>query len=167
MSEANVSESYGSPMAQNRPDDLRRTEPVTGGRADVNTPVVADDSTGDVGGERMRTAADMPLAPGTDQSRQSDADSGPQSRSASLVSDAESLRRRWDSVQVGFVDDPRQAVGEADSLVSSAIDELAAGFRRQREGLEAAWAGGNDVSTDQLRDAFRLYREFFERLLQV
>jgi len=84
-----------------------------------------------------------------------------------LLSEPGSLRRRWESVQVGFVDDPRQAVGEADSLVSSVIEELVDGFRQQRQRLEAQWSRGAQVSTDELRDAFQRYREFFERLLQV
>ena len=81
------------------------------------------------------------------------------------MGDPEGLRRQWDSVQVGFVDDPRNAVREADALVSAAIEELAAGFSDQRSRLEAAWAGGSDASTDDLRGAFRTYRDFFERLL--
>ena len=84
-----------------------------------------------------------------------------------LVSDPESFRRRWESVQVGFVDDPRQAVGDADALVSSVIDDLAEGFRRQRQRLESRWSEGEDASTDDLRESFQRYRDFFERLLQV
>jgi len=77
------------------------------------------------------------------------------------------LRRRWDTVQVGFVDDPRRAVAEADALVSSAIDDIATGFRSQRERLDEVWADGNNVTTDELREAFQLYRTFFGRLLEV
>ncbi len=84
-----------------------------------------------------------------------------------LVTDPESFRRRWESVQVGFVDDPRQAVGDADALVSSVIDDLADGFRRQRQRLESRWSEGEDASTDDLRESFQRYRDFFERLLQV
>jgi hypothetical protein len=85
----------------------------------------------------------------------------------SLVSDPESLRRQWESVQVGFVDDPRRAVGDADVLVSSVIEDLAGGFRSQRERLEARWSEGSETSTDDLRESFRRYRDFFDRLLQV
>jgi hypothetical protein len=88
-------------------------------------------------------------------------------RADPLVSDPESLRRRWESVQVGFVDDPRQAVGEADGLVSVVIDDLADGFRRQRQRLESQWSEGRDASTDDLRESFQRYRDFFERLLHV
>jgi hypothetical protein len=84
-----------------------------------------------------------------------------------LLPNAEPFRRRWESVQVGFVDNPVQAVDEAEALVSSVMDELVAGFRTQHERLEAFRSDGNDSSTDELRDAFRRYRDFFERLLQV
>jgi hypothetical protein len=77
------------------------------------------------------------------------------------------LRRRWESVQVGFVDDPRQAVSEADLLVSSAIDEIMSGFSDHRRRLESSWQKGAEASTDELRDAFRRYHSFFERLLAV
>jgi hypothetical protein len=51
--------------------------------------------------------------------------------------------------------------------VSSVMDELVAGFRAQRERLDAYRSNGNQSSTDELRDAFRRYRDFFERLLQI
>jgi hypothetical protein len=85
----------------------------------------------------------------------------------SLLQDPQNLRQRWESIQVGFVDNPRQAVGEAEKLVSSAISEIANGFRQQREGLEASWSEGREPSTDDLRLAFQSYRDFFGRLLQV
>lgn len=89
------------------------------------------------------------------------------SQPIAFVSDPGGLQRKWDSVQVGFVDDPQNAVREADALVSATIEELAAGFNDQRSRLEAAWDRGSDASTDDLRGAFRTYRDFFERLLSV
>jgi hypothetical protein len=87
--------------------------------------------------------------------------------SEALLPNAEPFRRRWESVQVGFVDNPEQAVDDAEALVSSVMDELVLGFRAQRERLEADRSNGEEISTDELRDAFRRYRDFFERLLQV
>jgi hypothetical protein len=86
---------------------------------------------------------------------------------SALISDPESLRRRWESVQVGFVDDPRRAVGEAEEMVSTVIDDLVSGFRDERRALETQWAGGGAPSTDELRQAFQRYRDFFERLLRI
>jgi hypothetical protein len=84
-----------------------------------------------------------------------------------LLSQTEELRRRWASVQVSFVDSPRDAVRDADALVSEVIDDLVTGFRAQRERLEMQWAGGNEASTEELRGALQRYRDFFERLVQV
>jgi hypothetical protein len=58
-------------------------------------------------------------------------------------------------------------VGEAESLVSSAIDQIVSGFRHHSAHLEAGWSRGPDASTDELRIAFQRYREFFGRLLEV
>ena len=85
----------------------------------------------------------------------------------SLVSDPAALRLSWDSIQVGFVDDPRRAVGDAEHLVSAVVDDLVDGFRLQRQRLEASWLVGAEASTDDLRQAFQRYRDFFERLLQL
>ena len=87
--------------------------------------------------------------------------------SQALLPNAEPFRCRWESVQVGFVDNPLQAVDDAEALVSSVMDELVAGFRAQRERLDVYRSNGNQTSTDELRDAFRRYRDFFERLLQI
>jgi hypothetical protein len=38
-------------------------------------------------------------------------------------------------------------------------------FASEREELESRWAGGDDVSTEDLRRGLRRYRSFFERLL--
>jgi hypothetical protein len=81
--------------------------------------------------------------------------------------DADELRTRWDSIQAGFVDEPRKAVEEADSLVASAMKRLAETFANERSGLEKQWDRGDDVSTEDLRVALRRYRAFFGRLLSM
>lgn len=74
---------------------------------------------------------------------------------------------RWSAIQTGFVDDPRRAVEEADQLVAAVMTQLAEVFADERANLEADWAEGEDVSTEDLRVAFRRYRSFFDRLLSV
>jgi hypothetical protein len=81
--------------------------------------------------------------------------------------DSESFRNRWHDIQGGFVDEPREAVQKADELVVTVIKRLADAFSNERAGLEADWAKGNDVSTEDLRQALRRYRSFFDRLLSV
>jgi len=77
------------------------------------------------------------------------------------------LRARWDNVQAGFVDDPRECVHKADSLVSDVVKQLTSGFSAARERLEEQWARGEQASTEDLRVALTQYREFFQRLLAV
>ena len=81
--------------------------------------------------------------------------------------EAQSLRSRWDAIQVGFVDDPRTAVQQADSLVANAMKRLAEVFADERARLEGQWDRGGDVSTEELRVALQRYRSFFGRLLSV
>ena len=77
------------------------------------------------------------------------------------------LRRRWDGIQTGFVDEPRGAVEQADALVAECMQRLADTFARERQGLEQQWSRGDDVSTEDLRVALRRYRSFFDRLLAL
>ncbi|WP_369830662.1 hypothetical protein [Mycobacterium sp. ACS1612] len=81
--------------------------------------------------------------------------------------DRSGLRTRWDDVQAGFVDDPKDCVQKADALVADVVQQLTTGFSEARARLEAQWARGEDASTEDLRQALKRYREFFERLLSV
>ena len=80
---------------------------------------------------------------------------------------AADFRNRWDSVQIGFVDDPRQAVRQADELVAQVMKTLAASFSEQRARLEAGLTQGDQANTEDLRMALRGYRSFFQRLLSL
>jgi hypothetical protein len=85
-----------------------------------------------------------------------------------LASDAaQGFRTRWETIQTGFVDEPRRAVEQADGLVAEAIQHLAQSFADERGKLETQWAQGDDISTEDLRVALQRYRSFFERLLAV
>ena len=81
--------------------------------------------------------------------------------------EASGLRDRWDAIQTSFVDEPRQAVEQADSLVATAMKRLAEIFADERAGLEGQWDRGDDVSTEDLRLALQRYRSFFTRLLSI
>jgi hypothetical protein len=82
-------------------------------------------------------------------------------------SDAEDFRSRWEEIQASFVDEPRQAVEQADGLVAEVIQRLATVFADERTSLEDQWGSGDDISTEDLRIALRRYRSFFDRLLSV
>jgi len=77
------------------------------------------------------------------------------------------LHARWEAIQVRFVDDPRNAVEEADALVASTMQQLADGFASAREDLEGQWSRGEDISTEDLRVSLQRYRSFFRRLLSA
>jgi hypothetical protein len=80
---------------------------------------------------------------------------------------AETLRGRWTDIQAGFVDEPRRAVEQADSLVAEVMQQLAQAFSEARSGLESQWDRGDDINTEDLRQALRRYRSFFDRLLTM
>jgi hypothetical protein len=81
--------------------------------------------------------------------------------------EGEDYRSRWRDIQAEFVDHPREAVEEADGLVSEVMQELARGFAEERRRLEAQWDQGEKAETEELRVALTRYRSFFERLLAV
>ena len=75
------------------------------------------------------------------------------------------LRGRWDRAQSMFVDEPRKAVQDADALVAATVKRVAELFADERAKMEKQWDRGDDVSTEDLRQALRRYRSFFDRLL--
>jgi hypothetical protein len=84
-----------------------------------------------------------------------------------VPNEANELRARWDSIQVGFVDQPRKAVEEADALVSATMSRLAEVFAGERGKLERQWDKSENVSTEDLRITLQRYRSFFGRLLSI
>jgi hypothetical protein len=77
------------------------------------------------------------------------------------------FRSRWNEIQTGFVDDPRQAVEQADSLVAEVMKRLAETFAQERSRLEQQWDRGDQADTENLRMALQRYRSFFSRLLSM
>jgi hypothetical protein len=86
-----------------------------------------------------------------------------------LIGDDETrtVQARWEQVQVSFVDEPRRAVEEADTLVAELMQRLADSFAQERKQLEGQWDKGDEVSTEDLRVALQRYRSFFTRLLSA
>jgi hypothetical protein len=76
------------------------------------------------------------------------------------------FRSRWEVIQQGFVDDPRNSVSEADKLVDDLLKRLSMSFEEQHQGLEKQWSDG-EPSTEDLRAALQKYRAFFQRLLAM
>ena len=80
---------------------------------------------------------------------------------------SQNFRSRWDSIQAGFVDEPRRAVEQADSLIAEVMKTLAGSFAEERTNLESQLDSGDEVSTEDLRVGLQRYRSFFDRLLSV
>jgi len=78
--------------------------------------------------------------------------------------DVTRFREQWRELQAGFVDEPRGAVREADTLVSQMMDALTAQLTEQKRALQ----GESDArDTEQLRVALQRYRSLFDQMLQV
>jgi hypothetical protein len=144
-----------------RHDDFQEDVPTPAGHDgfdDGNAPdgriAAAPEASGHVGRSAPDAAGDGSAAAGP----------GPR---ASLLEDGElrSITMRWKDIQAEFVDEPEQAVQQADALVAELMQRLATMFAAERAGLEKRWAGGGQVSTEDLRQGLRRYRSFFERLL--
>ena len=78
--------------------------------------------------------------------------------------EADQLQGRWQEIQASFVDEPRQAVQQADELVAQVMRDMAETFASQRAAIEAE-VGNAD--TENLRMALHRYRSFFQRLLAL
>ena len=91
---------------------------------------------------------------------------GTTGQGAPLLANNGEFMARWTAIQTTFVDEPRTAVEQADTLVAEVVRELARVFAEERSRLESAWSQGTDVSTEDLRQALQRYRDFFHLLLR-
>ena len=155
----------GQPTAAQGPGDYRDDAAAGQGQA-VAAPqgqtVAAPQGGASMADTSEQVATNVNPEPGGPSTEQAGAGAG-----QSFIGDASGYARRWESIQVGFVDDPQASVQEAETLVSDVMGEVVATFQQQRQQLEAQWSGGGQASTDDLRAAFQRYRDFFQRLLQI
>jgi|tagenome__1003787_1003787.scaffolds.fasta_scaffold20033856_1 hypothetical protein len=138
---------------------------------DTSTPVQQLDPSAAERGDQGLSTADLVErgngSRGGDAQSGQDATSGQDERSTPLISDGDTYLQRWQTVQAGFVDDPRTAVQHADSLVAEVIQRIAQSFADERDQLEKQWSGGENVGTEELRVQLQRYRSFFTRLLHT
>ncbi|WP_328296566.1 hypothetical protein OG389_01315 [Streptomyces sp. NBC_00435] len=168
-------------------DDLARPAPpgdrdaavypgeATGGRAGA-APSPVDPRTGSPesvseGAVREPEGAPQPVpeaVPETWQDLKEPADE-PGSEDEPLLgtAEAERYRTRWSEIQGRFVDDPQEAVRSADTLVAEVMQTFAGRLSEHRGGLEKQWDRGEQVATEDLRQALRAYRSLVNRLLDT
>jgi hypothetical protein len=155
--------------AQSTSDRGRFSDPAEDRDApDKRTPT--DEQPRDDGQVEAVAAAGDPEPRSADQSQleSSPAASSLAERGPLLPADqSERFSTRWQEIQTSFVDQPRDAVEQADAMVADLMQRLAASFSNERERLEAQWDRGDDVSTEDLRVALTRYRSFFDRLLSA
>jgi hypothetical protein len=72
---------------------------------------------------------------------------------------------RWSAIQGSFVDEPFRAVESAGSLVAQMWHDFEQSITERRDALDGGWA--TESSTDDLRAAFKEYRELFNRLTNL
>jgi len=128
-----------------------------------------DPAEAEAAGERPTAAVDEPPEAGATGERTTpEPATEPDGQTPLLPDDqAAEFRGRWESLQTGFVDEPRRAVEDGDALVAELMQRLAQSFSDERQTLEAQWDRGDDVSTEDLRVALQRYRSFFVRLLSA
>ena len=137
-------------------------ETVQGERAVAARPTQAQAAEANVAPDDLeRPAVQKPVA----------ADGADDSPASLFTPDAaRDFRASWDAVQIGFVDDPKQAVRQADELVRQMLQNLQQTFSEERAGLDEPRGEGaapDAASTEKLRLALRRYRAFMQRLLSL
>jgi len=155
-------------MEDKRPDTDQESgyQGSNGGRyAGRQGEVSRDDTTGDFHGAPASTESTGSGRGGgdpqaTDPGQADQSPGGPPAGEPGL----ERFRGRWPSVQGAFVDDPKGAVGEADSLVAEVIQDLERSLTRERERMQGGWTY-REPDTEQLRQSLHGYRALFQRLV--
>jgi hypothetical protein len=173
---SSAAERLGGPVEDEpRHDTARRAEPGTDRQTDAGAregewgtdtarQAEADtDRHADTTAGEAEQGADTARRAETDTDRDGDTDAN--KRTALIEPEsAEGYNRRWNELKSEFVDEPRSAVRGANELVGEVLDELEELFRRQRADLEHG-LDSEETTTEDLRQALRRYRSFFDRLL--
>jgi hypothetical protein len=155
--------------AQSVREDERGTEKETQAGGEHTTSGIRQGNSGEAG-RGGRTESDPPgLQPPAQATAERPSEPGSREEQAPLFAseDVVRFRQRWETLQAGFIDQPRDMVEQADDLVSELMNQLTAGFNYKRSNLEAQWEHGDEVSTEELRVALTRYRSFFNRLLSA
>jgi hypothetical protein len=95
------------------------------------------------------------------------ASASPASAVSLLGSDPAEVQDRWRDLQSCFVDDPRDAVQRADSLLEEMTVSVHQALESRIRELQDLWKKTGDGDTEQLRTALRSYRDVMHRLLPL
>lgn len=95
-----------------------------------------------------------------------------------LLADAGGFRARWQRAQAGFIDDPKEAVGDAADLIEQTAQALVGALRQRQRELRVLWergladgtapadgtAAASGADTEHLRLMMQRYRALFNQL---
>lgn len=70
---------------------------------------------------------------------------------------------RWNTIQIGFVEDPAQSVRDADALIEDISAAYVSAIAERRDALNATWQ--NDAGTEEMRRAVLQYRSLLSVIL--
>lgn len=143
-------------MDPDAPDALRATDT----RAATDTAAGSTAATA-TPGEAGPSAAPVPGAPGTGST------TGVEAAAATLVTNGDQLHADWARIQSSFVDDPQGSVSQAADLVAQVTNTLVTALQERERTLRGAWDGKSGSDTENLRNALRDYRAYFELLIKL
>ena len=169
MSELSTADLAGRSTPRTEDRDFDKNTPMDGQPTDADT-LDNQPMNDEMSGNRTSSTTATPMAGSTIHAAPPPHERLDESNGAEPLfptTDAETFRSRWTEVQTGFVDEPRHAVEQADGMVAEMMKQLAEVFADERSKLEEQWSRGDDISTEDLRQALRRYRSFFDRLLSV
>ena len=81
------------------------------------------------------------------------------------LEDSQPFHDRWNEIQGQFVDDPKDAVMQADVLVSEIIEKIKQKYDNEHETIKNTWSQSNDFSTEDLRTTLQKYHTLVDLLL--
>ncbi|MET8947817.1 hypothetical protein ABZX30_30845 [Streptomyces sp. NPDC004542] len=115
-----------------------------------------------------------PVSPRAAAGERGTATPAPTASASSLVphEETDKLGQRLHHAVAGFVDEPRDAVEEADRVLEEIAARFTEAVTQRRRTLRTSWQSTGDkpgatADTEQLRLALRDYREMAERLLHL
>ncbi|MCC8244603.1 hypothetical protein [Saccharothrix luteola] len=166
----NAQPAHGSPTDDSATydsatDDSATYDSATQDRSTYGSPT--HEAARDEASEHVEPATDQQAAWREEPVEPSAVDTTPGDSPLFTPDDAADYQAEWRALQADFVDDPREAVQRADELVAQVMQSLATTFNDHKHALEEQWQQGEQVQTEELRQALKRYRAFFDRLLSV
>jgi hypothetical protein len=79
---------------------------------------------------------------------------------------ARDYRDRWQEIQLRFVDDPPGATGDAEALLTEALNAFSESLAAQKAEVDTG-GDAQDADLERLRTAVRRYRSLLERVLDA